>query len=241
MSNWSSMDYRSSISSMRHMSGLNSLTSCLGDLVLNISTCDLCYSVAVLNLNWDSFHLRVVNTVLGSNLTTSMLDSSLDRMSNSMSNWGSNMMNYRKSNMMSNWGSNMMSNREGNMVSDWGSNMVSNLNRSGDRSMCNISTIVGICFSISLSLSFPLVKTMVSMRSITDGVNHLLAQLFIFNLLSLHSLLGADILCCGCTGLGDQNHICYHTVGCRNRYQGMCSTNMSTKLVVRVSIRRRSC
>ena len=199
MSNWSSMDYRSSISSMRHMSGLNSLTSSLRDLVLNISTCNLGHSVAVLNLNWDSLHLRIVNTVLGSNLTTSMLDSSLDRVSDSVSNWGSNMMSYRKC----------------NMVSNWGSNMVRNLNRSRERSMCNISTIVGICFSISLS--FPLVKTMVSMRSITDGVNHLLAQLLILNLLSLHSLLGADILCCGCTGLGDQNHLCYHTVGCRNR------------------------
>jgi hypothetical protein len=72
---------------MRHMSSLNSLAGGLGNLILNWCTSNLGHSVAVLNLNWDSYDLGVVNTVLSSNLTTSMLDSSLDRVSNSMGNW----------------------------------------------------------------------------------------------------------------------------------------------------------
>jgi len=69
------------------MGSLNRLAGGLGDLVLNWGTGNPGHSVAVLNLNWDKLDLRVVNAVLGSNLTTSMLDSSLDRVSNSMSNW----------------------------------------------------------------------------------------------------------------------------------------------------------
>ena len=69
------------------MGSLNRLAGGLGDLVLHWGTGNPGHSVAVLNLNWDKLDLRVVNAVLGSNLTTSVLDSSLDRVSNSMSNW----------------------------------------------------------------------------------------------------------------------------------------------------------
>ena len=75
----------SSITSMRHMSSFNLLTDGLGDLVVDILTGHLGHSVAVLNLNWDSLHLGVINTVLGGNLTASMLDSGLNRVGNSSS------------------------------------------------------------------------------------------------------------------------------------------------------------
>merc|ERR1711935_827695 len=77
------------ISSVRHMSSLNRLTDGLGDLVVDIFTGDLGHNVASLNLNWDCLDNRVINTVLGGNLTASMLDSSLNGVSNSgNSNWG---------------------------------------------------------------------------------------------------------------------------------------------------------
>merc|ERR1712204_38767 len=77
------------ISSMRHMSSLNRLTDGLGDLVVDIFTGDLGHNVASLNLNWDCLDNGVINTVLGGNLTASMLDSSLNGVSNSgSSDWG---------------------------------------------------------------------------------------------------------------------------------------------------------
>merc|ERR1712123_529676 len=167
------MDNRSS---MRHMSCFNGLTGGLRDDVLNIGTSHLGHCMAVLNLNGNKLDLGVVNTVLCGNLTTSMLHCGLDRVGNCMSNR-----------------CNMMGNRESNMVSNWSCNMVGNTNRSRERGMSNISTIVGICLSVSLC--FPLVKTMVSMRSITDGIDHLLAKLLVLNLLGVHSLCGAHILC----------------------------------------------
>ncbi len=72
--------------------GLNSLAGGLGQRVLNISASNLGDGVAVLNLNRDNLDLGVVNTVLGGDLTTSVLHGSDSRVSNSVSN-GSNMGN----------------------------------------------------------------------------------------------------------------------------------------------------
>merc|ERR1711874_212693 len=82
MNNGSSMmNNRSSMmnnrSSMSHMSGFNGLTSGLRDFVLNVHTCHLGHGVAVLNLNGDELHLGVVHAVLGGNLATCVLHSSL--------------------------------------------------------------------------------------------------------------------------------------------------------------------
>jgi len=69
------------------MSSLHWGTDSLGDLILNWSTGNFGDGVAVLNLNWDKLDLWVINTMLGSHFTASVLDSSLDRVSNSMGNW----------------------------------------------------------------------------------------------------------------------------------------------------------
>ena len=78
----------SSISSVGQMGGFHRLADSLRDLVVDIATGHLGHQVAVFNLNWNSFDLGVVNTVLGGHITTSMLDSSGDRVGNSSSNWG---------------------------------------------------------------------------------------------------------------------------------------------------------
>ena len=75
----------SSITGMRHMFGLNWFTDGLGDQIFDILTGHFGHSVASLNLNWDSLHLGVINTVLCGNITASMLDSSLNGVSNSSS------------------------------------------------------------------------------------------------------------------------------------------------------------
>jgi len=72
--------------------GLNSLAGGLGQRVLNISASNLGDGVAVLNLNRDNLDLGVVNTVLGGDLTASVLHGSDSGVGNSVSN-GSNMGN----------------------------------------------------------------------------------------------------------------------------------------------------
>jgi len=140
------------------MSGLDSLTGGLRDLVVDITAGDLGDSVAVLNLNRDKLDLGVINTVLSSHFTTSVLDSGSDRVGNSMSNWGN----------------------------------MSNSERSGNCSTIRVSSKE---LRISLSFSLTLSNGVVAKgRSVTDGVNDLLADLLVFNLLSIDNLCGANIL-----------------------------------------------
>jgi len=65
---------RYTIGGVIQMDGLHRLTGGLGDLVVNIGALDLGHNVAVLDLNRDELNLGVAHAVLGSNLTTSMLD-----------------------------------------------------------------------------------------------------------------------------------------------------------------------
>jgi len=105
----------------------------------------------------------------------------------------------------------------GNSMGSDGGNMGSSKRGSGIR---KTSEVLGI--SISLSLSFTLNNGMVatsydsSSRCITDGVNNLLADLLILNLLSLHCLCGAYILGGGCAMAGLQDFIFCYTVGSWN-------------------------
>jgi len=140
------------------MGGLNSLAGGLGDLVVDITAGNLGDGVAVLNLNRDKLDLGVVNTVLGDNFTTSMLDSGGDRVGNSMGNW-------------SNWG---------------------NSKRSSNGSTIRVSSKeLRISFSFSLTLSNGVIA---KGRSITNGIGDFLANLLVFNLLGINSLLSANIL-----------------------------------------------
>merc|ERR550534_2691656 len=59
--------------------------------------------------------------------------------------------------------------------------------------------------SLSISLSVSLVKSMVSMSSITQNIDNILAHLLVFNLFGLNGLGGAHVLGGGGTGLGDQD------------------------------------
>jgi len=160
----SSMGNRGSISGMRDMGSLNGFTGSLGDLVVDIGTGDLGHGVAVLNLNGDKFDLGVVNTVLGGNFTASVLDSGSDRVSNSVG---------------SNW-----------------SNMNRGNSKRSSKGMGSIWMSKVLSISLGLSISLTLANGVVSkgMRSITDGVNDFLADLLVFNLFSLDSLGGANIL-----------------------------------------------
>merc|ERR1719369_1961042 len=90
--------------------------------------------------------------------------------------------------------------RVGNSMGSDGDNMGSSKRGSGIR---KTSKVLGI--GIGLSLSFTLNNGMVATsydsrysRLVTDGVNNLLADLLILDLLSLHCLCGAYILSRGC-------------------------------------------
>jgi hypothetical protein len=71
-----------------NVGGLHRLTDGLGDGVLHGSAGHLGDNVAVLDLNGHALHLGVVHTVLGGDLTASVLDSCDSRVGNSMSNRG---------------------------------------------------------------------------------------------------------------------------------------------------------
>merc|ERR1711892_1452517 len=174
MCNRDSMGNRgSSISSMRDMGSLNSLTGSLGDLVVDIGTGNLGHSMAVLNLNWDILGLGVVHAVLGLDFTASMLDGFSDRVGNSMGgNWSNlDMGNSNLSNM--NRGGGNMSN-----MNRSSSNMNSGKWGMGDMRMSSKIASISFGISIGFSLSFTLGNGVVTIsRLITDGVNDFLANL----------------------------------------------------------------
>merc|ERR1719348_1148721 len=120
-----------------------------GELVLYRSAGHLGDGVTVLNLHRDLLDLRVVHTVLSGDLTASMLHSSSDGVSHSMSN-GSRGDMVSHSN-----GSSMVSNSQGS------SSIASVMADSKGSS----ETVMSISISFSLSLSLPLMVTSVSNRS----------------------------------------------------------------------------
>jgi len=168
------------------MGSLHWLTGGLRDLVLHIGTGDLSDGVAVLDLNGDNLDLGVIHTVLSGDLTASVFHSGGHRVGNSMGSDGGNMGSSKRG--------------------------------SGIR---KTSEVLGI--SISLSLSFTLNNGMVATsydsrysRLVTDGVNNLLADLLILDLLSLHCLCGAYILGGGYAMAGLQDFIYCLAVGSRH-------------------------
>merc|ERR1719481_1399718 len=82
---------------------------------------------------------------------------------------------------------------------------------------------------ISLGISLSL--------TLDNGVSNLLADLLIFNLLSVDSLRGAHILSSGGADLGDKNLLLSHTIGCREGHRGsMVGEGASKQLGVSLSI-----
>merc|ERR1712025_1098679 len=183
------------IGSMCHVSGLHRLTGGLGDLVLHVRAGDLGDGVAVLNLDRDKLDFGVVNTVLGGDLSAGVLHGGSHGVGNSVGS-GQSKGSYMGS---SNQGSSSMG--EGVRGEE-------------------LRVSLGISFS--LSLSFTLVDSM-SIRSnrssnwsITDGVNHLLADLLVLDLLCLYSLCGADILSGGSAELGGEDLVVCHAIASSN-------------------------
>jgi len=199
----------SSISSVGDMFGLDCFTGGLGDLIVDIAAGNLGDSVAVLNLNGDKLDLGVINTVLGGNLTTSMLYSSFDRVGNSMgSNWSN----------MSNWGCKRSSSKRGSI-------------RMGSKELR-----ISFSLSIGLTLSNVMSRSNNRSRSITDGVNNFLADLLVLNLFSLNSLSGADILGSRDTGLCHKNLHISLTVGSRDSKRGSNRGSIRMSKELRVSL-----
>jgi len=178
------------IGSMCHVSGLHRLAGGLGDLVLHVRAGDLGDGVAVLNLDRDKLDLGVVNTVLGGDLSAGVLHGGSHGVGNSVGSGQSK-------------GSYMGS-------SNHGSSSVGEGVRGEE-----LRVSLGISFGISLSLGFTLVDSM-GVRSITDGINHLLADLLVLNLLCLYGLCGADILSGGSAELGGEDLVLCHTVASSN-------------------------
>merc|ERR1712055_133679 len=98
------------------------------------------------------------------------------------------------------------------------------------------SEVLGI--SISLSLGFTLTNGMVATsyysRLVTDGVGNLLADLLIFNLLSVNCLGGAYILSGGCAVAGGQDFIFCHAVG--SGHSSSVGGSKGSSQVLRVSL-----
>jgi len=187
VSNIGSMGNGGSICGVGHVSGLNLLAGGLGDLVVDIATGNLGHGVAVLNLNRDKLDLGVVNTVLGGNLTASMLDSGGDRVSNSV---GSNRGN-------SNGGGKRSSNSVGSI-------------RMSEELRISLS------FSLTLINGVVSNSSRSNSGLVTDGVNNLLADLLVFNLFGLNSLGGANVLGRRNTSLCYKNLNFSLAVGSRN-------------------------
>jgi len=200
-------------------SGHYRLTGGHGELVLHILTGDLGDSVTVLNLDRNLLDLGVVHTVLGGDLTASMLHCGSHGVGHSVS-YGSHMVSHRN-------GGSMMS------YSHRGSSIASVVAESKGSS----DTVVSISISISLSLGLPLdvmVASISNRSSITQSVHNLLAHLLILNLLGSHSLSAANLLRVRGAGLGDKDDVLSNTVGSRSCvcYRGSVSVTKGLSISI---------
>jgi len=189
----------SSVSSMGNMGGLNGLAGGLGESVLDVRAGDLGDGVAVLNLDGHDLDLGVLDTVLGGDLVASVLDGGDSRVGNSLGN-GSNV---------------------GNRSMSIGG---------AKTSIEDGSISIGISFGLSLSLPLGNVSngrssmdssngrssmegSNGSRSSVTDGVNNILADFLVFDLLGVDKFLGANVLGGGNAGLGHEDLVLNLAVG----------------------------
>jgi len=98
----------------------------------------------------------------------------------------------------------------GNSMGSDGGNMGSSIRKTTE------VLSIGISLSVSFTLTNGMVASSYYSRLVTDGVNNLLADLLILDLLSLHCLCGAYILGGGCAMAGLQDFIFCYTVGSWN-------------------------
>jgi len=182
-------------------SGHYRLTGGHGELVLHILTGDLGDSVTVLNLDRNLLDLGVVHTVLGGDLTASMLHCGSHGVGHSVS-YGSHMVSHRSRS------------HRGDMVSYRGSSIASVVVNSKGSKRSTVGEVlrVSLSFSVSLSDGLSLSLAMMIGSSITQSVHNLLAHLLILNLFSSHNLSAAHFLGMRGASLGDQDDIFSDTV-----------------------------
>jgi len=173
------------------------LTGGHGELVLHILTGDLGDSVTVLNLDRNLLDLGVVHTVLGGDLTASMLHCGSHGVGHSVS-----------------YGSHRSRSHRGDMVSYRGSSIASVVVNSKGSKRSTVGEVLRISLSFSVSLSDGLSLSLAMMigSSITQSVHNLLAHLLILNLLGSYNLSAANFLRVRGASLSDQDDILSDTV-----------------------------
>jgi len=122
--------------------------------------------------------------------------------------------------------------RVGNSVGNRGNSS----NGGNTSSIGETSKVLGISLSLSFTLDNGGGRGSDNSRAITDGVSDLLADLLVLNLLSVYSLLGADILGRGGADLGGEDLLLSHTVGGRKSSNGS-GIGGSEELGVSLSLR----
>jgi len=180
----------SSNSGMADVIGSNSFACGDWDQVLHVTAGHLGDDVAVLNLHGDNDHLRVVNATLGGDLTAGVFDGSGDGVSNGVcdgegSNNGCGMSNKGGSGVM-------------------------------DASICGVaveSVSLGFCVGITLGNGMVTSSREGSNRGITEDIGELLAELHIFDLLSIDCDGVANVFGRWDTVLGDHDLVVGDTVG----------------------------
>jgi len=199
-----------------NVGGLNRLAGGLGDGVLDVSAGNLGDSVAVLNLDGDDLHLGVVDAVLGGDLVAGVLDGGHSRVGNSMGNGGdSSVGNRGNSGVGKGSTGGVGKGSTGNMGTIGGSNT----------SIEDLS--ISLSLSLGLSISLSLHDMGNSRGGVTDGVNNILADLLVLDLLGVNKFLGADVLSSGNAGLGHQDLVLNLAVGGGGSHHGGSSQRCS--------------
>jgi len=199
-----------------NVGGLHRLAGGLGDGVLDVSAGNLGDSVAVLNLDGDDLHLGVVDAVLGGDLVAGVLDGGHSRVGNSMGNGGdSSVGNRGNSGVGKGSTGGVGKGSTGNMGTIGGSNT----------SIEDLS--ISLSLSLGLSISLSLHDMGNSRGGVTDGVNNILADLLVLDLLGVNKFLGADVLSSGNAGLGHQDLVLNLAVGGGGSHHGGSSQRCS--------------
>jgi len=199
-----------------NVGGLHRLAGGLGDGVLHITAGNLGDSVAVLNLHGDDLHLGVVDAVLGGDLVAGVLDGGHSRVGNSMGNGGdSSVGNRGNSGVGKGSTGGVGKGSTGNMGTIGGSNT----------SIEDLS--ISLSLSLGLSISLSLHDMGNSRGGVTDGVNNILADLLVLDLLGVNKFLGADVLSSGNAGLGHQDLVLNLAVGGGGSHHGGSSQRCS--------------
>ena len=203
------------VGSVGHVLGLDRGAGGLGDLVVHGSASHLGHSVAVLNLHGDGLDDRVVNAVLGDDLTASVLDGGGDGVSHGVGGHGH--------------GGDSVGNGDGGSVSGVSETVT--------------KKVLGISISLGLSLGLTLGDGMVAVSDggdnsggVTQEVGDLHADLLVLNLLGVDGDGVADVLGAGHTGLGGQDLVCGLAVGGRGGNDGVAGMVGSAHQELRVSL-----